>query len=270
MAPSEVKPARWQIDWSSSAEAYAKHRQGFPERFYTRLEAMDVLHAGLRVADLGTGTGTIARELARRGCSVTGMDVSERMIESARSLGRAEELGVRYVVGRAEATALADSSFDLVTAGTCWHWFDRAAAAREARRILLPRGRLVIAAQDFVCVPDGVMEASTRLIAEFHKFPDEQRRRPDHRTGSFLWPMWLDDLIRNGFGQFECFSFEHDLTYTHEGWIGRLRASVGGVTITPEQIRELESKLTRLLKEEFPAEPMEIPHRVFAVIGIAL
>ncbi len=38
--------------------------------------------------DLGTGTGTIARGLAKRGCVVTGLDPSDAMLEQAKALDR--------------------------------------------------------------------------------------------------------------------------------------------------------------------------------------
>lgn len=41
--------------------------------------------AGMRVLELGCGTGGHALELARRGCRVHGIDISERMVEIARS-----------------------------------------------------------------------------------------------------------------------------------------------------------------------------------------
>jgi len=37
-----------------------------------------------RILELGCGTGLHAIELARRGCQVTGIDISEPMLESAR------------------------------------------------------------------------------------------------------------------------------------------------------------------------------------------
>lgn len=53
-------------------------------------------------------------------------------------------VSVGYVAARAEQTGLPDPSFDAVTAGRCWHWFDRDRAAQEARRVLRSGGRLVI------------------------------------------------------------------------------------------------------------------------------
>jgi SAM-dependent methyltransferase len=57
---------------------------------------------------------------------------------------------VDYRVGRAEATGLDAKSVDVVTAGQCWHWFDRGAATREVARILRTGGHIIIAHFDWI------------------------------------------------------------------------------------------------------------------------
>lgn len=47
------------VDFGRTAEDYARHRQGFPPRFFEILEARGVVHPDDRVVDLGTGTGTL-------------------------------------------------------------------------------------------------------------------------------------------------------------------------------------------------------------------
>ena len=49
------------IDFGKTAADYAKHRVGFPDRFFDRLFSDRIVAKGDRVLDLGTGTGTIAR-----------------------------------------------------------------------------------------------------------------------------------------------------------------------------------------------------------------
>src|SRR5512143_1271764 len=75
-----------QVDFGRTADDYGKHRAGFPEAFFQRLEKEGVVRPGLRAVDFGTGTGTVARGLARSGCKVTGLDIAEPMLETARQL----------------------------------------------------------------------------------------------------------------------------------------------------------------------------------------
>jgi SAM-dependent methyltransferase len=66
--------------------------------------------SGLRVLDLACGQGRLSRELARRGASVVGADLSEKLLDKARA---SEPLGIAYVhVDVTAPDALAGERFD--------------------------------------------------------------------------------------------------------------------------------------------------------------
>ena len=70
---------------------------------------------GRRVLDVACGQGRVTRELARRGATVTGVDLSRAMLDKAESIQDAEPLAIRYVHGDvASAPALDDAAFDAV------------------------------------------------------------------------------------------------------------------------------------------------------------
>jgi ubiquinone/menaquinone biosynthesis C-methylase UbiE len=97
----------------------------------------------MRVLDLGTGTGTVARTLAEAGAEVLGIDPAPGQVAAARKLAEEEGIGDRahFEEGLAERTGQEDAAFDLVVAAQCWHWFDRGLAAAEAKRVLKPAAR---------------------------------------------------------------------------------------------------------------------------------
>jgi ubiquinone/menaquinone biosynthesis C-methylase UbiE len=94
---------------------------------------------------------------------LTGIELSPPMLEIARK--RAEELGreVDLRVGDAEALEFADASFDTVicTYSLCTIPDDRA-AVREAKRVLRPGGKFVLA--EHVRSPVGVVRAVEKMI----------------------------------------------------------------------------------------------------------
>lgn len=53
------------VDFGKIANDYAKHRQGFLQEFFDRLTEHHLIKPGLKVLDIGTGTGNIARGLAQ-------------------------------------------------------------------------------------------------------------------------------------------------------------------------------------------------------------
>ena len=85
------------IDWSRTSTDYASHRPGPPARLYDLLAALGVGGTGQRLLDLGTGTGLVGRELARRGAVVSGIDVAAGQIAVARESARAEGLSLIHI-----------------------------------------------------------------------------------------------------------------------------------------------------------------------------
>ena len=67
-------------DFGLTSTDYARHRAGFPDSLFERLRALDLGLAEQRVVDLGTGTGSLARGFAQRGCKVIGIDSQCRRI----------------------------------------------------------------------------------------------------------------------------------------------------------------------------------------------
>jgi len=135
---------------SLGPETYARWRASTLGRIAERVEVGVVLSltgslAGKRVLDVGTGDGTYAIEAARRGARVTALDAETSMLDAARA--RAERRGVSLdlVQGRAERLPFEDGAFELVLAVTVLCFLpDPLAAVREAARVLVPGGRIVL------------------------------------------------------------------------------------------------------------------------------
>jgi ubiquinone/menaquinone biosynthesis C-methylase UbiE len=118
------------------------------------------------ILDLGTGSGAAARYLAQRWpeASVTGVDVSRRMIDEAQ--GRATSDRERYVVGDGAALPFPDGSFDLVALVNMIPFFD------ELARVLVPRGTVVIAFSRGSTTPIFVPERRLRAELARRGFAD--------------------------------------------------------------------------------------------------
>ena len=71
---------------------------------------------GSDVADLGCGTGTLSLLLGRAGHRVRGMDLSGKMVDTARAKAAAAGVPAEFVVGDASSPALAPRSFDAIIA----------------------------------------------------------------------------------------------------------------------------------------------------------
>jgi ubiquinone/menaquinone biosynthesis C-methylase UbiE len=69
---------------------------------------------GMRVLDVACGTGNLSLPAARKGASVTGVDIATNLLEQARQRAAAEGLSAEFIEGDAEQLPFADNDFDLV------------------------------------------------------------------------------------------------------------------------------------------------------------
>jgi SAM-dependent methyltransferase len=119
--------------FSMVADEYDRGRPGYPDEVFDALGPL----AGLRVADVGAGTGIATRALLARGAHVVAVDPSPPML--ARAVDRSPDL--RAVVADGARLPLPDGSFDLVTFGQSWHWLDPDRRCDEVHRVLRPGAR---------------------------------------------------------------------------------------------------------------------------------
>lgn len=250
------------IDFGMAAEDYGRWRQGFPPEFYARLDNCGIARSAQRVLDLGTGTGAMAREWALRGCQVSALDPSTALLDEARKADAAAGVSIDYHIGVAEEIGFPDATFDLVSAATCWHWFERPLAAAEARRVLKPDGRLLIAHLDWFRQPGNVIDVTLQTIDRFN--PATGNGRPH----SFKFPAWLFELTAAGFDYWEVFGYRADLPYTHDAWRGRVRASGRvGPGMDDDTLSAFDTALGAALADHFAEPSLQVAHRVFALIA---
>ena len=249
------------VDFGKTASDYRRFRAGFPDAFFERLSQQIDISQAKAALDIGTGTGTVARGLARFGVPVFAIDPSAALLHEATELDDAAGVFVDYREGRAEALDFADETFDLVTAGQCWHWFERDRAAAEAFRVLKPGGTVIVAHFDWLPLPGNVVEATERLILVSNPAWTMS-------GGAGLYPQWLADLASAGFVGLETHSFDVVQPYSHQAWCGRIRASAGvKASLDEAAANRFEAELRSLLEASFRENPLEVPHRVWWASG---
>lgn len=134
-------PRRPPSPFDDVADAYDRVRPGYPDDAIDDLVALACLPRRGRVVEIGAGTGQLTVSLAERGYHVTAVEMGPHLAERLHNNVR-EYDNVDVVCDRFEDAALADRSFDLVTAATAFHWLDRQIAYRKAAAVLRPTGAL--------------------------------------------------------------------------------------------------------------------------------
>jgi SAM-dependent methyltransferase len=201
--------------FSNRVDDYVKYRPGYPPRVIEILESECGLTEASVIADVGSGTGILTELFLKNGNNVWAVEPNCEMREAAERI-----LGgypcFHSVDGAAESTTLPDACADFVTAAQAFHWFDRARAKVEFRRILRPGGWAVILWNHRLTDATPFLADYERLLMKFatdYEKVDRRRITPD-----ILRDFFAPSAYRSQF-------FPNNQTFDLEGLKGRLLSS---------------------------------------------
>lgn len=198
------------LRFSKRADWYARYRPSYPPGI------LDILARELGfskldvVADIGSGTGLLARLFLANGNRVFGVEPNDRM----RSYAERDLAGFGDFVsvkGTAERTTLPSGRVDLVAVGQALHWFNPGPAAREISRISKPRGCLC------VVYNERINDRLGRAYRETVRKHERDRAKEIARTWNekYLLPYFRS-------GKFSRFEIPNEQVLDFEGLLGRL------------------------------------------------
>jgi len=199
--------------FSDRADNYAKFRPNYPDvmmRFLRNIVAPPAI-----VADIGSGTGILTRQLLDSGYELFAVEPNDPMrAEAERILG--DRPCFRSVRGTAEETTLLDRSVDLITCAQAFHWFDRARAKLEFCRILKGTGSVALVWNERL---DDASELNRKYDEILRRWAPEYPNLSHRRVG-------LEEM-RTFFapGEFELHTFPNDQSLDREAFLGRLLSS---------------------------------------------
>jgi len=160
---------------------------------------------GEKILDVATGTGWTARNVARFGARVTGVDIAEDLLAAASELSAQVQPPIEFRAADAEALPFADGSFDGVisTFGVMFAG-NQEQAARELGRVCRKGGRLVLAT--WSAEPDS-------FVARFFAVMGRHNPAPPPPVSPFEWGR--PDRLRQLLGQDFELAFEPGVTTFH-------------------------------------------------------
>lgn len=122
---------------------YVKFRPEYPEALFSYFEQAFNLQPDAVIADIGSGTGLMARPLLERGYRVICVEPNEEMRKAGRKVLSGYG-GYKEVDGSGEATNLPDQSVNLAVVAQAFHWMDQLRAKKELQRIVKPGGIIAV------------------------------------------------------------------------------------------------------------------------------
>lgn len=140
--------AAWDGEEGERWAAHAERYEATGTRYGEALLRAAAVRPGDRVLDIGCGTGSSTRELARLAASgsVLGVDLSTKTLQHARAMAEREGLtNVTFEQADAQVHPFPEGAFDVAASSFGAMFFaDPVAAFANVRRSLRPGGRLAI------------------------------------------------------------------------------------------------------------------------------
>ena len=200
--PHNARPA---AVWSSGGKHYDQISRGIADSIEHAVLRLDP-KPGERILDLSTGTGWTSRLVARRGATVTGVDIAGDLLDAARANADAAGLRIDYQIGDAESLPFDDASFDAVisTVGVMFATRQEAAAA-ELARVVRKGGRIALT----TWTPDGNVFAMFSVMKRYMPAPPVPAPRSPFEWGN---PARVRELLGRAF----TLHFERATSYYRE------------------------------------------------------
>ena len=211
-------------------------------------EFLQIKRTFKKCLDVGCGTGLSSVAVAEICESVIGIDMSDGMLEFAASHPK-----IKYQKANAENLPFGNSSFDLITAGLAMHWFDQPAFLKEASRVLMPNGWLIIYNNEF--------KHEQLDPPQFKKWFDESylQRYPNPPRKNAL--QFDEKLASDGFEFLGKGQFTNDITMTHQQFVSYLMSQsnvIARVEGGSERIEEVEQWLLSSTQEFFTNDASKV------------
>jgi ubiquinone/menaquinone biosynthesis C-methylase UbiE len=145
--------------FSKQADLYARYRPTYPPELYDYI--LGFVNKRANAWDCATGNGQAAQVLAGYFNTVEATDISEAQLQKA-----VKKPNIRYRICPAEQTPFEESSFDLITIATAYHWLNWKEFYREATRVGKPGAVVAAWAYHLVRCRD---ENINTIIDHFYK-----------------------------------------------------------------------------------------------------
>lgn len=190
---------------------YIAYRPKYPAAVVEFMRDELKLSPSSLIADVGAGTGILTEMFLRHGNTVYAVEPNEAMRAAAESfLG--EFPNFKSVDGTAEATTLANSSVDFITAAQAFHWFDASRAREEFARILRPGGWVVLIWNMRKTDANAFLRELERILRAYGT---------DYADGVAEFPRAeaIEDIFARGF---DTKTFKNEQVFDYEGLRGRM------------------------------------------------
>jgi len=247
--------------FSGLGEIYAKNRPSYPKIFMDYLFSNVKMDEGSVIADIGSGTGILTKQLLDMGCKqVFAVEPNADMRKQAENNLQGYVPNFQSIAAAAENTELPNQSMDYVTVAQAFHWFDRELFKKECQRILKANGKVVLVW--------NWRDEEAEIIQKYDMIHREHCHSYVANASGLKMKEYESNLTDFFVGTFETKEFDNDLTFDKEGFIGRSRSSSYALKEKDKGYDAYMTALTELFNEYSQKGLLILPNKTRSFIGM--
>ena len=233
--------------FSNRVENYIKYRPDYPPQVLNLFQDKMNLQKSSVIADIGSGTGISSKLFLENGNQVFGVEPNAAMRVAAGNYLR-EFPNFKTVDGTAENTTLESKKVDFVIAAQAFHWFDKAKAGEEFRRILRDKGFIALIWNERHLDTNDFLRDYEQLLVEFGT--DYEKVRHENINEEDLQDFFITNVEKKTFQNVQKLDFD--------GLKGRMLSSSYMPTAENPRFDEMIKKLESLFAEHAENGRIEI------------
>lgn len=200
--------------FTQKADNYAKSRPAYSSQMIDYLTSCFLPPSNYTVADIGSGTGILTKQLLTCGYKVFAVEPNENM----RTFAEKELSDCKNFISinaTAENTTLENNCVDIITVAQAFHWFDAGQFKTECTRILKPNGKIFLIwnkRDEKAPINIELFEVCKKYCPEFTGFSGGTQNS--------------DDKIKRFFdGKYQIMTFSNPLLMNKQSFIDRALSS---------------------------------------------
>ncbi|HWQ19666.1 MAG TPA: methyltransferase domain-containing protein [Methanotrichaceae archaeon] len=232
-------------------ESYYTYRPKYPEELFDKLVAETHIKPGAQLLEIGPGTGQATVPLAKRGYSITAVELGPKMADKARAVLK-DYRNVEILVGAFEDVPLPKSHFDLIYSARAFHWIRPESKFKKPFELLRPNGHLAVIQASHVSDESGdkLFFASRPIYREYACSSSPVNRDDNYRLprACDLKPLDIDTSL------FDLQSFTTIplvITYTGTEYAGLLSTFSKAIALPAERRKRFLEAIKDLVNMEF-------------------
>ncbi|MDM8150053.1 class I SAM-dependent methyltransferase [Priestia megaterium] len=243
--------------FTDKAEVYAKYRPSYPYEYIEYLITEAGLNQDCIIADIGSGTGILSRQLIEKGFPVIGVEPNDDMRSVAE---QSLKLDSRFISikATAENTTIKDDSLDLVTVAQAFHWFDKEKFKLECQRILKQDAKVALVWNS----RDGSSDINKESAEVCQKYCPNFK---GFSGGIEETPVVYQQFFKDG--KYDFRNFRNDLQFDFNGFLGRYLSASYSPKKTDKEYNPFIAALSNLFEKYSKNGKVVIPNNTRSYLG---